>query len=172
MKVFIAASLVLGLAACSQPVNDTNIVSAKAFLTGLYSHYDGKTLDFSPLVEHAPEWFDPDMIALMAKDQKLAGDEVGALDNDPVCDCQDYGKLSAEVTVLTADAQHARASAVVTETDPSVAAEDRKPRSFSYDLVRVDGQWRIHDIGTQTTPSLRELFIRSNTQLAASASSN
>ncbi len=129
---------------------------AAAFLTNLYAHYDGKDQDFSPLGDHASQWFDPELSSLIKADS--AGGEVGALDGDPICDCQDYGRLSAQVTVVTADDKHARASVVVMETDPHFDAEGRKPRTFTYDLVDIDGRWYIHDVGSSTIPSLRQLL--------------
>jgi hypothetical protein len=35
-------------------------------------------------------------------------------------------------------------------------------RRLALDLVEVSGQWRIHDISSQDTPSLRALLIMSN----------
>ncbi|MDV6330002.1 DUF3828 domain-containing protein [Asticcacaulis sp. 201] len=141
---------------------------AAAFLDSLYAHYNGKDQDFSPLGDQASKWFDPDLVDLMKIDG--TGPEVGALDSDPVCDCQDYGRLSAQVTVLTADHAHARAIVVVTETDPQFDVEGRKPRTFTYDLIDVNHQWRIHDIATPSTASLRQLLLNQHQIPAADAS--
>ncbi len=145
---------------------------AKAFLSGIYGHYATGPSNFSPAFKNQDDYFDPDMIALMDEDQKLAQGEVGALDGDPICDCQDFGKLSAVVTVDSTTADEAKATVIVAETDPNFAADDRKPRTFTYDLKAVDGQWRIHDIASPDTPSLRQLFITSNKELAADAASS
>jgi hypothetical protein len=180
----VAAVLLLSLAAC-QPKPSTpeaaassaaapTAADAKAFLTGIYSHYaDEKTHgDFNPAFKNRQDYFDPEMVTLMQTDEQLSKGEVGALDGDPICDCQDFGKMTAVITIDSATATEAKATVIVTETDPSVAAEDRKPRTFTYDLAVAKGQWRIHDITTPSLPSLRQLFIDSNKQAAADAASS
>ncbi len=173
-----AAALLLSLAACQpKPVPPAPSLSSVAagptaatalvFLNNLYSHYATGPSDFDPAFKNQSDYFDPPMLALMAEDARLNKDEAGALDGDPICDCQDYGKLTAAVTIDSATATEAKATVIVTETDPSVRAEDRKPRTFTYDLVAVDGQWRIHDLTTPDMPSLRQLFIQSNKTQAA-----
>ncbi|MCR6658616.1 MAG: YbjP/YqhG family protein [Asticcacaulis sp.] len=136
-----------------------------AFLTRLYAHYRGKPADtsFSPTGAQAPLWFDREMVGLMAEDTRLANGEVGALDGDPICDCQDFGTLSANIKIEQATATTAKASVTVTETDATYSPEARQPRTFTYDLVMQDGDWRIHDIGTKNMPSLHDWLARSNT---------
>ena len=145
---------------------------AKAFLTALYAHYTAGPSDFGPTFTHQSDYFDPAMLVLMNEDARLRGDEVGALDGDPICDCQDFGKLSAQVTIDSAISTEAKATVIVTETDPAVSPKDRKPRTFTYDLAAVNGQWRIHDMTTPSLPSLRQLFVTSNKEMAAYAASS
>lgn len=180
----LAAVLLLSLAACQPKPSAPEAAAssaaaptaddAKAFLTGIYSHYaDEKTRgDFNPAFKDRQDYFDPEMVSLMQTDEQLSKGEVGALDGDPICDCQDFGRMTAVVTIDSAAATEAKATVIVTETDPSVAAEDRKPRTFTYDLAVVNGQWRIHDMSAPSTPSLRQLFIDSNKAAVAYAASS
>ena len=143
----------------------------KAFMTELYSHYGVADHSFTPLNDNAPRYFDADMLSLMKTDAQLNEGEVGALDGDPICDCQDYGKLKADINVVQQDATHATARVTVTETDPGFDPSDRTPRAFVYELVLVNGAWRIHDISDPTTPSLRALFVASNAQASSESAS-
>lgn len=133
----------------------------KAFLQALYANYDGRDHSFSPLGDKAADYFDPDMLGLMSNDAKVtpAGD-VGALDGDPICDCQDFGALKAAITVHQATATHATAVVTITETDTHFG--DTVPQTLTYDLVLVNGAWRIHDITSASTPSLRALFVEAD----------
>ena len=148
---------VLVLAGCARS-GDT-APDVKAFLVELYGHYNGATHDFSPLLDKAPVYFDADLIALMQENQRVTPQgDVGALDFDPVCACQDYGKLNANIHVLAATAKTAKAAVILHDDGPSPGADV----SLSYDLVKVGGAWRIHDIGTTDVPSLRQLLITAN----------
>ncbi len=185
----VVTALLLGLAACQpksapQGVSQTTSSSssataiaaptaddARAFLTGIYSHYATGPSDFDPAFKDQATYFDPEMLALMQEDARLNKDEVGALDGDPICDCQDFTRITAVVTIDSVTATTATATVIATETDPGVRPEDRKPRHFTYNLVVVNGQWRIHDMTTPSIPSLRQLFITSNKEAAAYAAS-
>ena len=132
---------------------------AKAFLVELYDHYNGATHDFSPLLDKAPAYFDSGLIALMQENERVTPQgDVGAMDFDPVCACQDYGKLTAGIHVLSASDKAAKAAVVLHDDGPSPGPDV----SLSYDLVRVGKGWRIHDIGTNDVPSLRQLLVKAN----------
>jgi hypothetical protein len=173
MKLTIAALAgiaALGLTACSKPAPAPQPESSsaapapasvaavpvdpKAFLTSLYAHYDGSQSNFSPF--DAPgDYFDPQLLALMdANDRATPDDEVGALDGDPICDCQDYQKLRADITVTSVKDDTA-------EAEVKLRDAGAKPKLMTYKLAQVGGKWRIHDIGTKDMPSLRRLLINS-----------
>lgn len=148
---------VIVMAGCTRS-GDTS-PDAKAFLTELYGHYNGATHDFSPLLDKAPAYFDSSLIALMQENERVTPQgDVGAMDFDPVCACQDYGKLSAGIHVLAATTTTAKVAAVLHDDGVSPGADV----SLSYDLVKVAGGWRIHDIGTTDVPSLRQWLIKAN----------
>ncbi len=150
---------------------EQGFTTPKAFMSAIYDYYikGAPKLDW---IDHRSDYFDPEMTELMEEDARLNKEEVGALDGDPFCDCQDFGNLTAMVTVDSATPTEAKATVVVTETDPGVRPEDRKPRTFTYDLKRVNGQWRIHDMTTPSIPSLRRLFITSNKAAADTAAAS
>lgn len=132
---------------------------AKAFLEGLYAHYkSSKNNTFSPLDKDLKAVFDPDMVQLLAKDAKLLKGEVGAMDGDPLCDCQDFDSIAANITIQSATATTAKATAdlkVFTETHHN-----------SFDLVKVNGAWRVHDVQEIGQPSLRKMLEDEIAQLS------
>jgi hypothetical protein len=146
MKLSFAAAALLLLAA-TPSFADPTPASAEQFLRGLYANYKphGKPVSF--VYPDAKGIVDPAMLALLKHDKVKSKGEVGAMDSDPVCNCQDWGTLkvtSLKVTMSGAGA----ASADVTFKD----LDDVQTMRFS--LVYLDGGWRIHDISTKDTPSL------------------
>ncbi len=153
------ALAILAATVVSAPARAASDAGARAFVAWLYSHY--------PTAEHRPalEPFGPDMgrvfhpnlIALIKQDQRLADGEVGALDGDPLCDCQDDGGLTFRVASVRSTGP-GRASAVVVRAYPS----DREVEDITLDLVQTQGQWRVWDVHSHDTPSMRALLIQSN----------
>ncbi|ESQ93663.1 hypothetical protein ABENE_04925 [Asticcacaulis benevestitus DSM 16100 = ATCC BAA-896] len=137
-------------------------VEAKAFLTALYDHYTVDS-DWSPMGVRAADWFAPSMVALMQEDARLNEGYTGAIEADPICDCQDYGKLTADIKVINLTQTSAQARVVLSDsgvTPPSTLA-------LVYDLVKVKGGWRIHDITGSRGESLRHRLIKSNADMKA-----
>ncbi len=88
-RVSIACFVVLCVAVPYAVAQDTD--SAKRFVESLYRHYTnhGKGIDFSG--PRALNYFDASLNALMDADAKAVGpNEVGVLDGDPICSCQDW----------------------------------------------------------------------------------
>jgi hypothetical protein len=121
--------------------------SAEQFVRGLYAKYtpNGKPTPFA--YPDAKNIVDAQMLALLKKDQDKSNGEVGAMDGDPVCNCQDWDKL--KVTSLhTAMQGNGAATAEVAFIN---AGSSEK---IHFSLVWMNGGWRIHDIGTKDQPSL------------------
>ena len=60
---------------------------AKAFLTGLYAHYQSNNNNnFQMFDANVRDVFDPDTIALLKTDQKALKGELGEIDGDWLCD--------------------------------------------------------------------------------------
>jgi hypothetical protein len=134
--------------------------SARAFVERLYGHY--------PIAEHAPIFeaagkdsasvFDGPLAALIAEDQRLTPDgDAPQLGGDPICDCQDDGGMSFQVSAVKADGPFA-ATATVIRIDPATTPPERYP--ITLDLQKTVGGWRVHDIHSAETPSLRAFLIR------------
>ena len=137
------------VAAAADPADAAD---AKAFLVGLYAHYQtSKNNNFNLFDTNSGEVFDPDMIALLKADTKALKGDLGEIDGDWLCDCQDFTSIVATVNVTAATPATAEATADFHDTvDPRPSERD------SFDLVKVNGAWRIHDMSTPAQPPLRK----------------
>ena len=188
LRISAGLALVLAVAACQKPASnatpppvETNAApaaaapaapaaapatgdaaDAKAFLDGLYAHYKvSKDNTFAPFDANMAEVLDPDTIALMKADEKLLTGEVGDIDGDWLCDCQDFESITAVVTVQSATPTDAKATAVFTDT------MDGKPKTDTFELAKTPAGWRIHDMGTPDQPSLRKVLQDEITRMKA-----
>jgi hypothetical protein len=146
----VAASAPAGPPATAAPASP-DAAAVEAFLDGVYAHYkssDSGGVTWSPLDAKV---FDADLVKLMAADTKALKGEVGVMDGDWLCDCQDWGSIAATVTVSSASPTEAKAVAVFQDTQIKDAAASRN----AFDLVKTPDGWRIHDMGTTSDPSLR-----------------
>jgi hypothetical protein len=126
--------------------------AAKAFVAGLYTGYRTGEPDY--LGRDARKAFAPALLDLIAQDQRTTpSGDVGALDGDPICDCQDPGGLKlTQLTVTEAGAGQARAEVAF--------SLDGDRRRLKIDLVASGAGWRIADIHSADTPSLVQLLQR------------
>jgi hypothetical protein len=142
----------------------SDAADAKAFLDGLYAHYKtSKDNTFSPFDANQADALDPDTMALMKADDKALNGDLGDIDGDWLCDCQDFQSISATVTVQSATATEAKATADFTD---SMEPGD-KPKHDTFDLVKTPAGWRIHDMGTADQPSLRKVLTDEIAKLKA-----
>jgi hypothetical protein len=144
--------------------------AAKAFLDGVYTRYKTNSTGskWAPMDTNARDVFDPGLAKLLAADTKaLSGHGVGDIDSDWLCDCQDWGALTAAVTVTSATPTEAKA--VVTMKDSQVS-DDGVQRRDTFDLVKTPAGWRIHDMGTRDEPSLRDVLTKEIAELKAEKS--
>ena len=119
--------------------------------------------DFDTLGPAMPMIFQPSLIGLIKEDQRLADGDVGALDGDPICDCQDSADMTFTIKSVRASGP-ARASAIVVRRAPGGATE---LENITLDLAQSGGHWRVWDVHTKDTPSLRAMLIKSNREAAA-----
>jgi hypothetical protein len=146
-------------AAAPAAADSADAAAAKAFLEGLYAHYktySATQTTWAPMDANVKEVFDPDMVALLAADTKALKGELGEIDGDWICDCQDWGSLAATVTITSASPTAAKAVADFHDTQVA----DAKPRRDTFDLVKTADGWRIHDMGTADQPSLRAVLTK------------
>ena len=146
------AALLYADGACAQ-----DLASAHHFVAAIYAHYPTaeKRPSFDPLaggLERA--LFDAPLVALIHEDRRLVHGEVGALDGDPFCDCQDDSGMKFVVGAGKA------AGAGVAKVEVMASGSDLKtPERLTVDLVWTPAGWRVHDIHTPNTPSLRGLLV-------------
>lgn len=136
-------------------------LSPRAFVEDLYGQYR-KDANFSPFT-HPEQWFDPDLIAAINEDAQLANGEVGAVDGDPICSCQDASGMDAKVEGVE---QTSPTTAVATV---NLWAGGPDQRALKVDLVAVDGRWRVHDVhgGAEGDASFLEYVRKANAEAKA-----
>jgi hypothetical protein len=127
--------------------------SAKRFVESLYRPYadHGKGIDFSEA--KGSRYFDAPLNALLEADAKAAGpDEVGVLDGDPICSCQDWdGVWDLKIVVQMLNEERAKAAVTFALFAPK-AGDRRDLRSLEMALVREAGVWRIDNIVDHSDP--------------------
>jgi hypothetical protein len=125
--------------------------SPRAFVERLYAGY--RDPDYSPL-ERPERVFAPPVVAAIREDQRLSRDEVGYMDADPLCQCQDPAGLSP----LIAEVRRPGARTASARILLRFGVDGDGDREVSLQLVRTPSGWRIADVATPDSPSmLREL---------------
>jgi hypothetical protein len=98
----------------------------------------------------------PALRKLIERDAALAPPgESGALDWDPVCDCQDTDGVSDVRVVLVRHGQGHQTTAHITFRKFGT-------NHVTLDLDRIKGRWFIVDVHTKRTPSLVAFLRRAN----------
>jgi hypothetical protein len=129
-------------AAAAQPAE-----TPRAFIARVYSEYRHE--GFSPLAE-PQKFFSPALTIAIRKDS--AGGEVGYLDGDPLCDCQDYDRISAQIRSMT------QRNAKAADANVHVVLGPTETRDLRLSLVLTESGWRIADVvGADHRSLLREL---------------
>ncbi len=120
--------------------------AARAFTLGLYRAYRGREPDY--LGRDAPATFAPRLLALLRQDRASAAPgDVGLIDWDPICNCQDdEGLKVARLTLRATGPRQARADLVLRFVGDSQA--------LSLDLAATPAGWRVADVRTRDAPSL------------------
>jgi len=137
--------------------------AARTFVQKLYAHYPQKEGGpfFEPTGKNAADVFDAGLVAAFKEDTRLAKGEVGFVDADPICMCQDDGGLKPKIVSVTM--KGANADAVV---DLQYQGGDGKPNLLTLHLVPVNGQWRVHDLSMGEVKSYRDDLIKANARHA------
>ena len=127
--------------------------SPRAFVERLYAGY--RDPDYSPLAR--PERvFAPPLVAAIREDRRLSSGEVGYMDADPLCQCQDASGLRPKIGEVRQSTRSRATVHVLLDFGPS----DR--RDLDLQLVRTAAGWRISDIVTAEEQSLLESIRRFN----------
>jgi hypothetical protein len=146
--------LFLLAAAAAQPQS----ASPKAFMERLYANY--RQTDYSPF-KHPERVFSPRLAAALAEDSHLFKNEVGYVDADPVCQCQDADGVTGNVEKITSQGAGRAAARVM------IGFTDSTPRRVTFSLVRTAGGWRIDDVSSPDEPSFLKGLEASNRKARA-----
>lgn len=130
----------------------------RAFIQRIYAGYSNKNYD--PLA-HLDRIFAPRLTAAIREDTRLAHGEVGYLDGDPLCDCQDYERLRADIFSLKSPV---RTSAIA---DVHLDYGTGETRVLQLRLVLTRWGWRVADIGSSDEPSLLSALETANRKARA-----
>ena len=148
------AALILALAAALPAAsNAQDLVQARAFVERLYAAY-AREPGPDYLNRQAKAVFSPALLTLMKREaEQTPKGEVGALDGDPFCNCQDYKITGVQVVVTATSPGKARAAVAFRNFD--------QKQTVTLDLVATAGQWRVDDIHEEGIPSLVGLLKES-----------
>ena len=125
----------------------------RAFVERIYSGYGD--VEYSPFA--VPErFFAAPLVAAMEEDSRLSYGEVGFLDGDPLCQCQDPTGLETVMTDVRQPTPRTASARIRLRLDGG------ERRDVRLKLVRTDAGWRIADVGTPDSPSLLSDLRRSN----------
>jgi len=148
--------LILLAAAAAQPQPP----GARAWLEGVYAEY--RKTDFNPF-DRPGRYFAPRLVAAMAEDARLAHGEVGYVDGDPICQCQDPAGMHPSIVRVT---QQGKDKAIV---QVSIGWDNDKPRPTRFSLVRMRDGWRIADVSSADEPSFLAAIEKSNREQRSKA---
>lgn len=141
-----ALSIVVG-ASAGPAMSDTGEQFVRALYAKYVPHGNPTAFDYPD----AGAIVDATMLRALQRDNKMAKGEVGAIDSDPLCQCQDWERLKI-LSLHVAQTRPDASVAQVTFTD----SMDHRVDKLKLELVRINGRWKIHDIGSKETPSLLE----------------
>jgi hypothetical protein len=136
------------LVAAAQPME-----RPKEYMERVYAGY--RQPDFNPLA-HPSRYFAPRLVAAMNEDARLAKGEVGYLDGDPVCQCQDPQGMHARIARVTRQTTSKALVEVIVDFVDSTA------RRVRFSLLRTAVGWRIADVSVSDEPSLLRALEESN----------
>lgn len=127
--------------------------SPRAFVERLYAGY--RDPDYNPLA-HPRRIFAKPLVAAIREDSRLSRDEVGYMDADPLCQCQDAAGLRPQIREVSRTTSSTATVHVLLDFGGS------DPRDLRLRLVRTAAGWRVADVVTADEPSLLEALGRFN----------
>lgn len=120
----------------------------RSFVERLYAGY--RNPDFSPF-DRPDRIFTPAFVAAAKEDWRLSRGEVGFLDADPLCQCQDASGMKAEI------ARVERRGPAAAEARLRLRFPGPEVRDVRLQLVLTRAGWRVGDIAAEGEAS----FLRS-----------
>jgi Protein of unknown function (DUF3828) len=147
--------LLFAMAVCASsrfaPAQDAD--SARTFVESLYKLYT-KGGEGVPLSRpHESRYYHSSLLALMRADEKAVGPgDVGAIDGDPVCGCQDWeGIWNLHIDIQLQSPDRAVADASFALSAPAHGGS-QDARRIIMTLVPENGKWRIWDVRDDSDP--------------------
>lgn len=134
-------------AASAKTLSDVDSAAAHRFLAQVYASYHPDAASDAHLPED--QVYAPALLSAMQGNRDVYAGEVGYLDADPLCGCQD---IAQDLHHLAFDIQP------LADDQLSVSAQlddPEHPLHLRFSLQRQDDSWRISDITTADEPSLR-----------------
>lgn len=123
----------------------------ETFVRRVYALYHDKGPGVSTSRPEGTRFFSAALLDAFAKDEEMAHGEVGTIDADPICACQDFGKLRVRrVTVTSAGVDRVKARVEITNFGA--------PDTVTLTLVQTPAGWRIDDVGSQGMTSVMAVF--------------
>ncbi len=158
MRVFVAVLALVWALVPWSPRAGAGEPTPEAFLAGIHAKYVAPKGKNAPGVDlrrasTARRLFEASTARLILRDAAAARGEVGALDFDVFVGGQDH-ELTRMPVFRVESAGNGRAVVIATGVN-----ELSPGASIRYELVRADGEWRIHDMRWNgVRQSLRELL--------------
>lgn len=126
----------------------------RAFLTQLYANY--RSPDYSPF-DHPQRVFAPRLNAAIEEDAKQNQGEVGYIDADPICQCQDADGLRASIISVR---EHGRRQADARVVLRFTGNGTHLPVHLF--LTSTPDGWRVLDVSSRYEPSFLHGIEQSN----------
>ena len=125
----------------------SDTASARQFFQSIYRHYGKTGKGIDPLSSAGARIFDASFRALLRADARAAGPGyVGVVDFDPLCACQDWDDMHDLSIAL-----HSGVGGATTADVSFVMGNGPDAhRHIQFDLLRVAGGWRIHNVIDRT----------------------
>ena len=146
-RLFVFLAAIIALVAPAEAKTE----SSREFVERIYSGYAHE--GFSPL-RHIDRYFAPPLAREIRKDS--AGGEVGYLDGDPLCDCQDFLGVKPRIESVQTTGRDAADARVVLDFGTADV------RMVTLHLVLTKSGWRVADVATKEETSLLAALRRSN----------
>jgi hypothetical protein len=130
----------------------------RAFVERIYAGY--RDSDYNPLARPRRIFAAP-LVAAIREDRRLSRDEVGFMDADPLCQCQDAAGLRPRFGEVERTGRRTATAGIRLDFGGS----DR--RDLRLRLVRTAAGWRVADIVTADDTSLLDSLNRFNRRRSA-----
>jgi hypothetical protein len=145
------ALLTLPVGAVANPKGSGADETPDAFVRRVYARYHSSGPGVSTERPAGTPYYSAQLLDAFAKDVELAKGEVGAIDGDPICSCQDYGNLRVKsVTISEAGPDAAKARVAFTNLGSQTVV--------TLSLIRTPAGWRIADVEDKESGSVLALL--------------